>query len=109
MPSATDFLIDVLLLDSFIDSTLWSQHLVLYTRDSIRLLLQHSGFTNILITGVQRYNFSNHVNWIMNNKPGGHKSVMSVFETDDLTSAYAAALSRIDANDTLIAIAEVGE
>lgn len=105
VPHAKDFLIDTLSVQSFIDFTLWSQHLVLHTRESLRLLLEYCGFKNVTIEGVQRYSISNHLNWMNTNKPGGHKEILSVFETHELVGAYANALSRIDANDTLVAIA----
>jgi 2-polyprenyl-3-methyl-5-hydroxy-6-metoxy-1,4-benzoquinol methylase len=105
VPHAKDFLIETLKIKSFIDFTLWSQHLVLHTRDSLRLLLEYCGFRNIVIEGVQRYSIANHFNWLTNGLPGGHKEVLSCFETEDLALHYASALSKIDANDTLVAIA----
>jgi len=105
VPHAKDFLIDSLNIKSFIDFTLWSQHLVLHTRESLRMLLEYCGFNNVIIEGIQRYSISNHLNWVINNKPGGHKEILSLIETHELINAYASALSKIDANDTLIAIA----
>ena len=105
VPHAKDFLIDTLNITSFIEFTLWSQHLILHTRESLFLMLAEAGFKNILIEGVQRYSLSNHLSWLINNKPGGHKEGLSIFETNTLTQSYADALSKIDANDTLVAIA----
>ena len=105
VPHAKDFLIETLSVQPFIDFTLRSQHLVIHTRDSLRLLLEYCGFRNVVIEGVQRYSISNHLNWLNNSQPGGHKEALSVFETHELVSAYANALSKIDANDTLVAIA----
>jgi len=56
---------------------------------------------------VQRYPLSNHINWLSNGKPGGHKSSLSLIDTPALTSAYSDSLARIDATDTLVAIAKV--
>jgi 2-polyprenyl-3-methyl-5-hydroxy-6-metoxy-1,4-benzoquinol methylase len=105
VPHARDFLIENLKLQSFIDFTLWSQHLVLHTRESLNALLSAAGFQNISIEGVQRYHLSNHLHWLTKNRPGGHKSTISVIDTENLKNAYALALSKIDANDTLVAIA----
>lgn len=105
VPHAKDFLIDTLNIGSFIEFTLWSQHLILHTRESLFLMLAAAGYKNIHIEGVQRYNLSNHLGWIKNGRPGGHKGGLSIFETSALTQSYADALSRIDANDTLVAIA----
>ncbi|MDP4837761.1 MAG: hypothetical protein NWS01_11550, partial [Burkholderiales bacterium] len=84
---------------------LWSQHLVLHTRDSLRLLLADAGFNNIVIQGVQRYGVSNHLHWLSTKKPGGHRSLISALETPELQLAYQNALSKIDATDTLTVIA----
>ena len=105
VPHANDFLLQYVSVPEFVKFTLWSQHLVLHTRDSLRRLLADVGFKNIVIEGVQRYPLSNHLQWLKSAKPGGHKSALSVFETEELTHAYATALAKIDATDTLVAIA----
>jgi len=53
------------------------------------------------------YPLSNHLNWLANGKAGGHKSPISVLDSDALFEAYQSSLARIDANDTLIATAKV--
>ena len=106
VPHANDFLISTLKEESFIKFTLWSQHLILHTKNSLERFLEFSGFDNILIKGVQRYPFSNHLHWVSQKKPGGHKTNMSLLDTKELTKAYANTLSQLGANDTLIAIAE---
>lgn len=105
VPHANDFLINSLSIVSFIKFTLWSQHLILHTRESLKIFLQAAGFRNISIEGVQRYNIANHINWLRYDKPSGHKEILSILESEDLKDAYSNALSRIDANDTLVAIA----
>lgn len=105
-PHARDFLIGNLKLHEFIKFTLWSQHLILHTRNSLKLMLKAAGFSNIVVHGVQRYNIANHLNWILNKRPGGHKSTLAVIETNELVAAYEKALLNIDATDTLVAIAE---
>ncbi len=105
VPHANDFLINNLSIISFIKFTLWSQHLILHTRESLKTFLQTAGFRNITIEGVQRYNIANHFNWLRHDKPSGHKEILSILESEDLKDAYSNALSRIDANDTLVAIA----
>jgi SAM-dependent methyltransferase len=105
VPHARDFLLDRLASVAFRDFTLWSQHLVLHTRESLSLVLEHAGFIDIQIEGVQRYGLANHMHWLSSQRPGGHKQPLSVFETPELTGAYAQALARLDATDTLVAIA----
>ena len=105
VPHAQDFLLSKVQCNNFKKFTLWSQHLILHTRESLKRILRHVGFTDIQIEGIQRYPLSNHINWLATGKGGGHKSSLSVIDSDLLNNEYKNALSRIDATDTLIAIA----
>lgn len=105
VPNARDFLINQLSIESFKRHTLWSQHLILHTRESLTRFLAAAGFKNIVTEGVQRYNLANHLYWLSANIPGGHKSIISIIQTPELTNAYASALGNIDATDTITAIA----
>ena len=105
VPHASDFLLSSLQNQAFKNFTLWSQHLILHTRESLKRMLAAAGFGDIVIEGVQRYPLSNHLGWLANGKPGGHKSTLSALDTPELRSAYEAALRKIDATDTLVAIA----
>lgn len=105
VPHANDFLLSVLNCDYYKQFTLWSQHLVLHTRESLRKMLNFLGFVEIQIEGVQRYPLSNHLNWLSTGKPGGHKSMLSLIESNELFEAYQNSLARIDATDTLVAVA----
>lgn len=108
VPNANDFLLIHAKNEYFKNFTLWSQHLVLHTRESLRRMLQYVGFENILIKGIQRYPLSNHMHWLVNGTPGGHKSVLSLLDTPSLCEAYSESLANIDATDTLVAIAQTG-
>ena len=107
VPHANDFLLTYLKNENFKNFTLWSQHLVLHTRESLNLTLIEAGYQNIQIYGTQRYPLSNHLNWLKNGKPGGHKSILSEIDTENLSDAYEKALCKINATDTLVAIANV--
>jgi 2-polyprenyl-3-methyl-5-hydroxy-6-metoxy-1,4-benzoquinol methylase len=107
VPHARDFLLTTLAVEEFRDFTLWSQHLILHTRTSLEAFMRDAGFRDVVVSGVQRYSLSNHVHWLKHGKPGGHKSNLAILETDQLAAAYADALSRIDASDTLVAIGTV--
>lgn len=103
VPHARDFLLTSMNSESFKAFTLWSQHLVLHTRQSLELLLRAAGFRDISVAGVQRYSIANHLTWLSHERPGGHASPLASFETAALRSEYEAALARIDATDTLVA------
>jgi len=105
VPHANDFLLSIMPLESFKQFTLWSPHLVLHNRLSITRLLQHVGFGDIQIEGVQRYPLSNHLGWLYCGKPGGHKSPLSRIDSPVLTEAYQNSLAKLDATDTLVVIA----
>lgn len=107
VPHANDFLLSTAACENFKQFTLWSQHLILHTRESLYKMLKFVGLKNIQIEGVQRYPLSNHLNWILKGKPGGHKSSLSTFESEELFNAYKNSLARINATDTLVAIASV--
>ena len=107
VPHANDFLLSAVDCEEFKQFTLWSQHLVLHTRESLRKTLEFVGLKDIQIEGVQRYPLSNHLNWLAKGKAGGHKSPLSVLDSDVLFNAYQSSLARIDATDTLVAVAKV--
>jgi 2-polyprenyl-3-methyl-5-hydroxy-6-metoxy-1,4-benzoquinol methylase len=108
VPHARDLLISKARCQAFIDFTLWSQHLVLHTRDSLTRLLQAAGFTDIVVEGIQRYGFANHLTWLSAGQPGGHKGPLAVLETPELRASYQAALAAADCTDTLVAVARTG-
>ena len=107
VPHARDLLLGTLDVEAFRRFTLWSQHLVLHTRGSLTRLLEAAGFGEVVVEGVQRYPLSNHLYWLRHGQPGGHRSTLAVLDTPDLRAEYAAALARLDATDTLVAVATV--
>ena len=104
VPHARDFLISFLDIEAFKAFTFWSEHLILHTRESLRLFLQKAGFKNISISGFQRYPLANHLHWLAKEKPGGH-IIWSQLSADDLDKSYSNILNRLDYTDTLIATA----
>ena len=105
VPHANDFLIKFLDNSSFKNSTFWSEHLILHTRDSLRIFLEKAGFKNITIHGFQRYPLANHLHWLANGGPGGHVK-WSHLRTNDLDKAYSDLLGHLHLTDTLIAYAQ---
>lgn len=105
VPHANDFLLSKMELEAFREFTLWSQHLILHTRESLRRLLSAAGFTEILIRGVQRYSLANHFTWLRDGRPGGHLSDLAAIETPELRSAYESSLAALEMTDSLVAVA----
>lgn len=104
VPHARDFLISFLDVEAFKAFTFWSEHLILHTRESLRLFLTKAGFKNITISGYQRYPLTNHLHWLVKEKPGGH-IIWHQLNSDALESAYSEMLNKMDYTDTLIATA----
>lgn len=99
VPHARDVLLK---LDAFKAFTLWSEHLVLHTKDSIMTFLKAAGFKDIKVEGFQRYSLANHVGWLVDEKPGGQKRYARLNAT---AAEYSALLMATDQTDTLIAFA----
>ena len=105
VPHANDFLISFLENEEFKEHTFWSEHLILHTRQSLKALMEKSGFRNVAIEGFQRYHLSNHLYWLSKGKPGGHKE-WSALNTKELVESYGRTLNSLDMTDTLICIAD---
>jgi 2-polyprenyl-3-methyl-5-hydroxy-6-metoxy-1,4-benzoquinol methylase len=102
VPQAKDFLIQSVALPEFRDFTFWSEHLVLHTRDSLEALLRAAGFADIRIWHMQRYGYTNHLNWFLNRKPGGHETLQHL-EDPVFEEQYREARERDGTSDTLLA------
>lgn len=102
VPHAKDILLCDLYLEEFKSFTLWSQHLILHTKESLRKMISFCGYESVDIVGIQRYPISNHLYWLKERKPGGHKSYLKKIDHLDLNLAYEKVLKSIDSTDTLL-------
>ena len=106
VPHARDLLLsDHMNCQAFKEFTLWSQHLILHTKESLQKILESTGFEILKMDGVQRYPLSNHLGWLTSSRPGGHIGSLSQIDTPSLTKEYENALEEIDATDTIVALA----
>jgi len=103
VPHARDALFTLYDCEAFKKFTFWSEHLVLHTRLSLKIILEEAGFHKTEIRGIQRYPLSNHLYWLSKSKPGGHEKWIFLSGMN-LSSEYEAALSGIDRTDTLVSI-----
>ena len=106
VPHAKDFLIQSVEIPEFRDFTFWSEHLVLHTQDTLCGLLQAAGFSDVRVWHEQRYGFTNHLNWFLNRKPGGHDALGNL-EDPLLEAQYRESRERDGTSDTLMAEARV--
>ena len=103
IPHDNDFLLHNS--EEFMKFSLWSEHLILHTYQSLNLFLQDSLFKDIYIKGIQRFSLSNHLNWLSKRKPGGHKNNFSMILSNDLEEEYCKSIISANMSDKLLAIA----
>ena len=101
VPHANDALIKRYTCEKFKQFTFWSEHLILYTKETLEKILKLAGFENIKIRGEQRYNIFNHLHWLSRGEPGGDKKYH--FRKNNLVENYNDYLKKENLTDTLIA------
>lgn len=107
VPHARDILLETYDSDAFRNFTLWSEHLVLHTRASLRVVIEAAGFEIEEIVGIQRYPLANHLYWLSKGMPGGQVT-WPWLSNPELDRAYLETVRSIDQTDTLMAIAHRG-
>ena len=103
VPHANDFLLHNS--KEFMKFSLWSEHLILHTYQSLKLFLEDSSFKDIYIKGIQRFPLSNHLNWLSKGVPAGHKNNFSMILSNELEDEYCKSIISANMCDTLMAIA----
>lgn len=102
VPNADDALLTLYNNKAFADFTYWSCHLFLYSSATLKELFRQAGFKVNYIKQVQRYPLSNHLYWLSNQLPGGHKE-FNFFNSSLLDVEYENQLASIGKCDTLLA------
>lgn len=96
IPCAQDFLLN---LNSYRNFILWSEHLVLHTKNSIIKLLKFCNFKNISVNFVQRYDINNLIGWLIDGKPGGHEKYKYFKKRNNLF--YKSIIEKKQISDTI--------
>ncbi|MBI4662353.1 MAG: class I SAM-dependent methyltransferase [Verrucomicrobia bacterium] len=87
------------------DRFYWQKaHYFYYSRMTLRAVLERAGFARVSIFPVQRYDFSNHLHWLLKGEPGGKGKYSDIFD-EKLDREYSECLKRHWLCDTLFAIA----
>ena len=102
VPCSEDILLTTYDCNKFQDFTYWSKHLYLFNSYTLKKVSEASNLKVNAIKCIQRYPLSNHIQWLINGKPGGHKSLTFLNEPD-LMSAYESTLAKIGKTDTILA------
>lgn len=102
VPSANDVLDNLYNNKEYQNFKYWSQHLYLFTVETLNKLAKKSKLKLSWISQIQRYPISNHLYWMAKGKPGGHEK-WSFLDSHELHQAYEKQLISLGLSDTLIA------
>ena len=105
VPHANDLLLNKLRLKSFVNFTLWSEHLILHTKRSLKCFLEKAGFKKNKIFFYQRYNLNNNIGWILRDKAGGHFFFKKLFNKKT-NNQYGDILIKNEYTDTIFSISK---
>ena len=105
VPHANDYLLKKLKVKSFINFTLWSEHLILHTKKSLNCFLKKAGFKKNKVYFYQRYNLNNHMGWLVCDKPGGHTFFKNIFSKKE-NYQYSNILTKKGYTDTIFSISK---
>jgi 2-polyprenyl-3-methyl-5-hydroxy-6-metoxy-1,4-benzoquinol methylase len=100
VPSADDALLTLYNSQAFADFTYWSSHLFTFNTATLTKIVIKAGLKVNYIKQVQRHSLANHLRWLSEGKPGGHKD-WHFIDSDELGSAYEKQLASIGRCDTL--------
>lgn len=99
-PNADDALISRYECKEFEDFTYWSEHVTLFTSETLERLIQRNGFITKENTQCERYSLGNHLYWLSRGKPGGHVK-WAEFNDQQLNAIYERILVGMGIADTL--------
>jgi len=101
VPNANDALLKLYQNEAFSHFTYWSCHLFLFTPHTLSKLAESAGLHVNYIKQIQRYPLSNHLYWLVNGKPGGHRK-WHFLDSNELLTAYEKQLASVGLCDTIL-------
>lgn len=105
VPNVDDVLVAVYQISAYLHFYYQKAHLYYFSRDTLSMTLNQAGF-DATIKGIQRYDLSNHIRWMLTGQPGGQGYYNDIL-LPSVHAAYADAFIRAGHSDTLWAIAQV--
>lgn len=102
VPNADDALLTLYKNEPFSHYNYWSCHLYMFTSKTIKMLFSQINLKVNYIKQIQRHPLSNHLYWLANGKPGGHKK-WHFLDSPDLHASYEKHLATIGKCDTILA------
>lgn len=103
VPNVDDVLVSVYKVPDYLHFYYQKAHLYYFSRPTLTRTLEQAGF-KATIDGIQRYDLSNHIRWMLTGQPGGQGYYLDMF-SPSVNTAYADALIRAGRSDTLWAVA----
>ena len=104
VPNVDDALISLYEIPAYQNFYYQRAHLFYFSKSALKQVSELAGF-NAQITGLQRYDLSNHLRWMLTGQPGGQRFYEPVLD-GVVNAAYAEALIRSGRSDTLWAVLE---
>jgi len=106
VPNVDDVLLSVYKLPKFRDFYFTPAHQFYYSPQTMTRLFERAGFTRFDIFQKQRYDLSNHMQWMMDGRAGGMGRFDGIF-SPALTAEYRRTLEAHQVADALFAVVHV--
>jgi 2-polyprenyl-3-methyl-5-hydroxy-6-metoxy-1,4-benzoquinol methylase len=103
VPNVDDVLVGVYQVPAYLQFYFQKAHLYYFSPKTLALALEKAGY-QATISGIQRYDLSNHIRWMLSGKPGGQGYYGDIL-APAVQAAYADALIASGHSDTLWAVA----
>lgn len=107
-PNAEEALLKQYHCKAYEDYTYWSEHVFLYTSDTLADVVTKAGYHVMKNVQLQRYPLTNHIYWLTKGEPGGHK-VLQEYSSPELEAFYSDSLKQNGIADTLFIIIKKDE
>jgi 2-polyprenyl-3-methyl-5-hydroxy-6-metoxy-1,4-benzoquinol methylase len=103
VPNIDDALVSLYRLPAYLDFYFQKAHLYYFSKETLASALSKAGFASD-IQGIQRYDLSNHIRWMVTGYPGGQAFYADILGSS-VATAYAESLIEAGHSDTLWAVA----
>jgi SAM-dependent methyltransferase len=105
VPNVSDALLSIYQIPAYNRFYYQKAHLYYFSKDTLARVLYEAGFS-ATINGIQRYDLSNHIQWMLTGKPGGQGYYNNLFPAS-ANASYADALIQAGRSDTLWAVGQL--
>jgi 2-polyprenyl-3-methyl-5-hydroxy-6-metoxy-1,4-benzoquinol methylase len=103
VPNVDDVLVGVYQVPAYLQFYFQKAHLYYFSQKTLALALEKAGY-QATICGIQRYDLSNHIRWMLSGQPGGQGYYGGIL-APAVQAAYADALIHAGHSDTLWGVA----